>query len=211
MITKVPCPAVVKEYNKNMGGVDLLDSLLALYRIKIRSKKWYHRLVFHLLDMIIVTTWLLYRRDCEGTGMRKNEHMKLYTFKSYIAEALCKSGKSLERKKGRPCSTIAGEYEEKEKMTRCSNSSPWCAPGCHSPLDDYGWKEGEMQGTRVHRYTKSQVPEMWCSPLFYIYQQLLSEVSHRIGNQSMLCQKEKLWFKQYPKNHTFTHSHSDVG
>ncbi len=40
MITKVPCPAVVKEYNKNMGGVDLLDSLLALYRIKIRSKKW---------------------------------------------------------------------------------------------------------------------------------------------------------------------------
>ncbi len=71
--------------------------------------------MFHLLDMIIVTTWLLYRRDCEGTGMRKNEHMKLYTFKSYIAEALCKSGKSLERKKGRPCSTIAGEYEEKRR------------------------------------------------------------------------------------------------
>ncbi|KAJ8348980.1 hypothetical protein SKAU_G00275690 [Synaphobranchus kaupii] len=40
MITKVPCPAVVKEYNKNMGGVDLLDSLIALYRNKIRSKKW---------------------------------------------------------------------------------------------------------------------------------------------------------------------------
>lgn len=60
MITKVPCPAVVKEYNKNMGGVDLLDSLLALYRNKIRSKKWYHRLVFHFLGVIIVTTWLLY-------------------------------------------------------------------------------------------------------------------------------------------------------
>ncbi|MGH0165991.1 UNVERIFIED_CONTAM: hypothetical protein FKN15_049846 [Acipenser sinensis] len=60
MITKVPCPAVVKEYNKNMGGVDLLDSLIALYRNKIKSKKWYHRLVFHFLDLIIVTTWLLY-------------------------------------------------------------------------------------------------------------------------------------------------------
>ncbi|XP_039469062.1 piggyBac transposable element-derived protein 3-like [Oreochromis aureus] len=59
----VPCPAVVQEYNKNMGGVDLLDSLIALYRNKVRSKKWYHRLVFHFLDMIIVTTWLLYRRD----------------------------------------------------------------------------------------------------------------------------------------------------
>ncbi|MGH0158816.1 UNVERIFIED_CONTAM: hypothetical protein FKN15_047671 [Acipenser sinensis] len=115
MITKVPCPAVVKEYNKNMGGVDLLDSLIALYRNKIKSKKWYHRLVFHFLDMIIVTSWLLYRRDCEGTGMRKKEQMKLYTFKSYIAEGLCKSGKSLERKKGRPSSTIAGEYEAKRR------------------------------------------------------------------------------------------------
>lgn len=64
-------------------GVDLLDSLIALYWNKIRSKKWYHRLVFHFLDMIIVTTWLLYRRDCEGSGMRLEEQMKLYSFKSY--------------------------------------------------------------------------------------------------------------------------------
>ncbi|XP_023195555.1 piggyBac transposable element-derived protein 3-like [Xiphophorus maculatus] len=96
-IIKVPCPAVVREYNKNMGGVDLLDSLIALYRNKIRSKKWYHRLMFHFIDMTIVTAWLLYKRDCSSTGMRKEEQMRLYTFKSYIAESLCKSGKNLER------------------------------------------------------------------------------------------------------------------
>ncbi|CAK6951131.1 piggyBac transposable element-derived protein 2-like isoform X2 [Scomber scombrus] len=112
---KVPCPAVVKEYNKNMGGVDLLDSLIALYRNKIRSKKWYHRLVFHLLDMTIVTAWLLYRRDCDGTGIRKEEQMRLYTFKSYIAEGLCKSGKCLDRKRGRSSSTIDNEYMEKKR------------------------------------------------------------------------------------------------
>lgn len=37
MITKVPCPAVVKEYNKYMVGVVLLHSLVALYWNKIRS------------------------------------------------------------------------------------------------------------------------------------------------------------------------------
>ena len=55
-----PCPAVVKEYNRNMGGVDLLGSLIALCWNKIRSKKWYHQLVFQFPDMITVTTWLLF-------------------------------------------------------------------------------------------------------------------------------------------------------
>ncbi|MGH0114428.1 UNVERIFIED_CONTAM: hypothetical protein FKN15_015930 [Acipenser sinensis] len=66
----VQCPAVVKEYNQYMG-VDLLDSLIALYRIKIRSKKWYHRLLFHFIDMTVVTSWLLYRRDCSAKGVPK--------------------------------------------------------------------------------------------------------------------------------------------
>uniref|UniRef100_A0A3P9JWZ2 PiggyBac transposable element-derived protein domain-containing protein n=1 Tax=Oryzias latipes TaxID=8090 RepID=A0A3P9JWZ2_ORYLA len=73
-VIRVPCPAVVREYNKNMGGVDLLDSLIALYRTKIRSKKWYHR-----------------------------------------SESLCKCGKNLEHKRGRPSSTIVGEYKEKRR------------------------------------------------------------------------------------------------
>uniref|UniRef100_H2L551 PiggyBac transposable element-derived protein domain-containing protein n=1 Tax=Oryzias latipes TaxID=8090 RepID=H2L551_ORYLA len=114
-VIRVPCPAVVREYNKNMGGVDLLDSLIALYRTKIRSKKWYHRLMFHFIDMTTVTAWLLYKRDCSSTGMSKEEQIRLYTFKSYIGESLCKSGKNLEHKRGRPSSTIAGEYKEKRR------------------------------------------------------------------------------------------------
>ncbi|XP_051796453.1 uncharacterized protein LOC127536019 [Acanthochromis polyacanthus] len=74
-----------------------------------------HNTNYHLLDMIISTTWLLYRRDCEGSGMRKKEVIKLYTFKSFIAEGLCKSGKSLEKKRGRHSLSIAAAYEEKMK------------------------------------------------------------------------------------------------
>lgn len=33
--------------NKFMSGVDLLYSLLSLYRIQIRLKKWYHKLLFY--------------------------------------------------------------------------------------------------------------------------------------------------------------------
>ena len=33
----VPVPDMVTKYNKGMGGVDLLDSMVATYRIPIRS------------------------------------------------------------------------------------------------------------------------------------------------------------------------------
>ena len=34
---KVICPSIVNTYDKFMGGVELLDSLLSLYRIDIKS------------------------------------------------------------------------------------------------------------------------------------------------------------------------------
>ncbi|RXM30405.1 PiggyBac transposable element-derived protein 1 [Acipenser ruthenus] len=111
----VQCPAVVKKYNQYMGGVDLLDSLIALYRIKIRSKKWYHRLLFHFIDMTVVTSWLLYWRDCSAKGVPKAEQMRLAKFRSQLAEALCKTGKSLEKKKGRHSTSVQTEYEAKRK------------------------------------------------------------------------------------------------
>ena len=37
----INCPTAVQEYNKSMGGVDLADMLIALYRTTIKSKRWY--------------------------------------------------------------------------------------------------------------------------------------------------------------------------
>ena len=37
----VPQPNLIKLYNKKMGGVDLFDKMRGLYRIRIRSRKWY--------------------------------------------------------------------------------------------------------------------------------------------------------------------------
>jgi hypothetical protein len=62
----VECASMVLYYNKCMGSVDLMDSLIALYHIKIQSKKWYLRIVFQLLDLTVVNAWLPYRRDCTG-------------------------------------------------------------------------------------------------------------------------------------------------
>ncbi|CAG4988189.1 unnamed protein product [Parnassius apollo] len=63
---KITCPRVIKEYNAHMGGVDLLDSFIGRYRISMRSRKWYLRIFYHLLDMTVINSWLVYK-DLKGT------------------------------------------------------------------------------------------------------------------------------------------------
>ena len=100
-VVEVECPNMVATYNRSMGGVDLFDSLISLYRIKIRSKKWYLRIVFHLLHLICVEAWLLYRRDCVKSGVTKE--MPLLDFKSELAQ--CLTVAPIKRKVGRRPST----------------------------------------------------------------------------------------------------------
>ena len=52
-------PHAIAEYNKFMGAVDLCDMLLELYRIDFKSKKWYIRIFFYVLDLATVNSWLL--------------------------------------------------------------------------------------------------------------------------------------------------------
>ena len=42
------CPSVIKQYNSSMGGVDLADMLIALYRTEIKCKRCYLKIFFPL-------------------------------------------------------------------------------------------------------------------------------------------------------------------
>ncbi|XP_046662980.1 piggyBac transposable element-derived protein 3-like [Homalodisca vitripennis] len=113
----VPCPKAVITYNKFMGGVDLLDGLVAYYRISTKSKKYYMKMVHHFVDMGVVNAWLVYRRDCSQKNYPKKEIKDLLEFRSDVAAALCSQGKQQARKRGRPSLEDQEEaaYEEKKK------------------------------------------------------------------------------------------------
>lgn len=113
---EVPCPSIVIAYNQFMGGVDLLDALVSYYRIFIKSRKYYHRLFFHMVDLVIVTCWLLYRRDCDSLEIPPRKQNDLLEFKSRIAEGLCKQGKDMARKKrGRPSGSMEAALQMKKR------------------------------------------------------------------------------------------------
>jgi len=90
---QIPCPQVVTIYNRRMGGVDLLDSLIGLYRCKLCSKKWHHRISLHLSDLTVVIAWLLYKR-VHHANASEGRMMRLHEFKCAVAEGLCYYGKT---------------------------------------------------------------------------------------------------------------------
>ena len=108
-------PKLVETHSKFMGEVDLLNSLVGLDRIKIRSKKYYHRLFFHFVDVTVVTCWLMYRRDCNSFGVPQNKQIPLMDFKNFIALALEKEGQVISPKRGRPSLSVESVHEAKRQ------------------------------------------------------------------------------------------------
>lgn len=92
----VPVPQIIKCYNLHMGGVDLLDSVIGRARIIMRSRKWYMRIFYHLLDFAICNAWFLYNK-------RNETKLSLLEFRINLGTALCKIGQpNLVRRAGRP-------------------------------------------------------------------------------------------------------------
>ena len=84
----IACPTVINEYNKSMGGVDLADMLISLYRTAFKTKRWYIKVIFHLVDIAKVNSWLFYRRHCDQLMIQKKSQLSLLQFTSAIADAL---------------------------------------------------------------------------------------------------------------------------
>lgn len=99
----IQCPQVVKAYNKSMGGVDLADMLIALYRIAVKTKRWYVKVFWHLIDIAKVNGWILYRRHYKQYQLQRNKNKSLLLFTQELAEALIRANKvPTTNNRGRP-------------------------------------------------------------------------------------------------------------
>ena len=72
-----------------MGGVDLADILIALYRILLKSKRWYIKVFWNLVDIAKVNGWIFLMR---------------ISWKSYKSKQdCCQHFQSLTKKKEKWC------------------------------------------------------------------------------------------------------------
>ena len=91
----------MEQYDNSMGGVDLSDMLISLYRTPIKTKGWYLKVLFHCVDIVTVNAWHIYCRDCNQLKVSKKLQLSLVKFTMMVAAALTKSH-NIQRAFGRP-------------------------------------------------------------------------------------------------------------
>ncbi|KOB75618.1 Uncharacterized protein OBRU01_06358, partial [Operophtera brumata] len=79
----VECPQIVKQYNAHMGGVDLADMFISLYRSSFKTKRWYMALFTQGLDICVNNAWLLHKKYRPD----KKKQMTLKTFRIGVIKA----------------------------------------------------------------------------------------------------------------------------
>eukprot|EP00795_Rhopilema_esculentum_P003262 gene3262-1589_t len=92
---QIPCPIIILFYNEGMGGVDLCDMLISLYRITVKTRRWYIKIFWHCIDIAKVNAWLLYKRHCKEHGIGRRNQLSLLKFILKIADALIHSNRQV--------------------------------------------------------------------------------------------------------------------
>lgn len=108
-------PQIVRDYNLNMGGVDLMNQMISYYRISIRSKKWTLRMITHFIDFAIVQSWIEYKIDCGKSGIPKRQVMDLLEFRMRLANQLVYFESTRKRTARITLDDVYSKHERKDK------------------------------------------------------------------------------------------------
>ncbi|KAM7313423.1 piggyBac transposable element-derived protein 4-like [Ixodes scapularis] len=85
-VCKVPCPAALQDYNRNMNFVGKFDQLKDQYQVDRKSRKWWHRIFFHFLDCCVVNAFIIFKE------LEDSEKMTLKDFRRSVIASLTAEG-----------------------------------------------------------------------------------------------------------------------
>ncbi|XP_052737981.1 piggyBac transposable element-derived protein 3-like [Bicyclus anynana] len=87
----VSAPKTIANYNRHMGGVDILDQSMEYYRTFIKTRKWTLKVILHFIDLAVCNAWRLYKIECAATQIQSNKIMDLMEFRMQVADGLTNS------------------------------------------------------------------------------------------------------------------------
>ena len=76
--TKMKYPEVIKIYSHLMKGVDIGNQLISYYELRHKTYKWWKRILFHLIDISIVNSFIIYKKITDDkTITQKNYRLEI--------------------------------------------------------------------------------------------------------------------------------------
>jgi hypothetical protein len=73
---ELTCPPALKLYTRYMGGVDRSDRMVRTYSVSRRSKKWWFRLFYYLVDTAVANSFVLYHNSPNHPKITELEYIK---------------------------------------------------------------------------------------------------------------------------------------
>lgn len=134
-------PNSIKVYSEYMKGVDLSNQLISYYELNSKTYKWWKRIFFHLIDISIVNSYILYKKYNKSAITQKT--FRLEIVKSIINKYKIEIDKERnndfhfpvycnERKTCKNCS-LSKDYTTKKAPTThyiCSNCKCYLCINC---------------------------------------------------------------------------------
>ena len=69
-------PSVIADYNEFMLGVDKLDQLMSYYSFLHKSVKWWRKIFFWLLEVVVINAYIIYKQLARLRGERPMSHLE---------------------------------------------------------------------------------------------------------------------------------------
>lgn len=138
----IPQPALVGQYNRNMGGVDLMDNNISNYRIAIRGKRWYIPIIFWLFDVAMNNSWFLARSlglTLDSLGFRRAVVQAL--LQKYGIMPKLPGPKKMSQKASTPLRLHHGGHlivtgQPRRRCVMCKSKTVKACKRCNVPLHD---------------------------------------------------------------------------
>lgn len=96
----VVCPSAIRDYNLHMGGVDMFDQLHSSYNISWKSRRWWMKIFYYLIDAAVVNSYIAYKTAHKTANNNSSKCMTHLQFRSALVDELIGTFCSL-KKRGR--------------------------------------------------------------------------------------------------------------
>ena len=167
---EIKIPQVIEDYNRIMNGVGMCDQYISNYRTKFRCQRNWMPIMFHLLDVLQVNSFIVYdgikSRTDQEYARQSGRHK---TFAMGLADALCaraarakSNARASSRMKRRP-----SPAEQKSKKKRSVNRPRrrFCGPSPGNQLNPMRLHVNNLHHHAVRKDEAERTNCSWCAYL----------------------------------------------